>query len=58
MGESNGLLNESEDLESLVSTEDELEAERKSITLWRSPLKTLYYFGWQTFDELCKGFKL
>ncbi|XP_063675898.1 vacuole membrane protein 1-like isoform X2 [Bolinopsis microptera] len=57
MGESNGLLNESEDLENLVSTEDELEAERKNITLWRSPLKTFYYFGWQTFDELCKGFK-
>ncbi|KAL5265775.1 hypothetical protein ACHWQZ_G006474 [Mnemiopsis leidyi] len=50
------VLSESDDSETL-NKEDELEVERKSITLWRSPLKTLYYFGWQMFDELNKAFQ-
>ena len=57
MVDSNALLSASEGSETLNS-EDDLEVERKSITLWRSPLKTLYYFGWQMFDEMKKAFQL
>ena len=57
MVDPNALLSASEDSETL-NCEDDLEVERKSITLWRSPLKTLYYFGWQMFDEIKKAFQL